>query len=257
MTDPIRAPSLADLPGLRHGFFTRAGGVSEGVYASLNCGAGSKDLPELVAENRARVAAALGAAADRLLSPYQVHSARAVTIDRPWPDGKRPEADAIVTATPGLAIGVLTADCAPVLFADPHARVIGAAHAGWRGARAGVIEAAVKAMEGLGARRASIRAVLGPTIGREAYEVGPELEAEFLTADRGQARFFHRRPGAERPHFDLPAFVMAELVRLGLGSADSAAICTYSDESRFFSFRRTTHRKEPDYGRQISAILLS
>jgi hypothetical protein len=257
MTAPIHAPRLASLPGLRHGFFTRSGGVSDGLYASLNCGAGSKDAPDRVAENRARVARAIGTSPERLLSAYQVHSARAVVADGPWPGGKRPEADAVATAVPGLALGVLTADCAPILFADPQARVIAVAHAGWRGAVAGVLESAVVAMEGLGAERRSIVAALGPSIGRESYEVGPELEAEFLARDAESRRFFHRSGGGARPHFDLPAFVMAQLASLGLGHVESVAACTYRGEQDFFSFRRTTHRGEPDYGRQISAIVLT
>lgn len=257
MTRRIEAPRLARHSGVAHGFFTRHGGVSEGLYASLNCGAGSKDEPRRVAENRARAAAALETAPDRLISAYQVHSARAIVADGPWPGGKRPEADGIVTATPGVALGVLTADCAPVLFSDPEARVIGAAHAGWRGALSGVLEATVAAMEGLGAQRHRIVAALGPTIGPGAYEVGPDFEDRFIEEDAGHARFFRRVTPESRPLFDLPAFVMARLAALGLAGSESLAICTYERESEFFSFRRTTHRGEADYGRQISAILLS
>jgi hypothetical protein len=256
MTSPIHAPRLAALPGLAHGFFTRSGGVSEGHYGSLNCGAGSKDAPDRVTENRARVARSLGTTPERLLSAFQVHSARAIVADGPWPGGRRPEADALATAVPGLALGVLTADCAPVLFADPDARVIAVAHAGWRGAIAGVLESAVVAMEGLGASRSRIVAALGPTIGRDSYEVGPELEAEFRARDPASSRFFHRRSEGARPRFDLPAYVLAALGGLGLGHVESVAACTYLNEGDFFSFRRTTHRGEPDYGRQISAIVL-
>ncbi len=256
MISPITAPGLAALAGIGHGFYTRAGGASAGLYASLNCGAGSRDEPALVVENRARVASSLGTTRERLLSPYQIHSARAVHVDAPWPEGNRPDADGIVTATPGLAIGVLTADCAPVLFVDTEARVIGAAHAGWRGALSGVLAATLEAMIAIGARRSRVRAALGPAIGREAYEVGPELEAEFLAADGGHARFFRRPEAGARPRFDLQGFVMARLGSLGIAGSESVGLCTYTDESRFYSFRRATHRKEADYGRQISAIVL-
>ncbi len=250
----IEADALARLGGVAHGFFTRQGGVSDGVYGSLNCGQGSKDDAARVRENRDRVAAALGAAPDQLLSPWQVHSPDALIVEVPW-TGDRPKADALVTATPGLAIGVLTADCTPVLFADPDAKIIGAAHAGWRGALSGVLEATIAAMERLGARTQRITAAVGPSIGPDSYEVGPEFEREFLAAAPGSARFFHQRPGA-KPRFDLPAFCRDRLDVAGIGTIEDASIDTYADESRFFSFRRTTHRKEGDYGRQISAIVL-
>lgn len=254
MAEHIKAAALARLNGIHHGFFTRRGGVSDGLYGSLNCGQGSRDDAAKIGENRARVAAALGTASGHLLSPWQVHSAEALAIEAPWL-GERPKADALVTRTPGLAIAVLTADCAPVLFADPEARVIGAAHAGWRGALAGILEETVAVMERQGARRERIAAAVGPSIGKESYEVGPEFEREFLAAAPGSAGFFHRRPGA-KPRFDLPGFCRDRLERAGVGVIDDASCDTYADESRFFSFRRATHRQEADYGRQISAIVL-
>lgn len=250
----IEADVLARLDGVAHGFFTRRGGVSDGVYGSLNCGQGSKDDAAKVRENRSRVAVTLGAAPNRLLSPWQVHSPGALIVEAPW-IGDRPKADALVTATPGLAIGILTADCTPVLFADPDAKIVGAAHAGWRGALSGVLEATIAAMERLGARPERIAAAVGPSIGPESYEVGPEFEREFLATAPGSTRFFHQRPGA-KPRFDLPAFCRDRLVRAGIGTIEDASTDTYADESRFFSFRRTTHRKDADYGRQISAIVL-
>lgn len=253
----ILAPSLAGLDGVRHGFFTRAGGVSEGLYESLNIGLGSSDARERVMENRARVAAALGVAADRLVTPYQIHSPDAVVVSTPWPAGEGTRADAIVTATPGLAVGVSTADCGPVLFADAAAGVVGAAHAGWRGALRGVIEATIEAMEGLGAERGRITAVLGPMISADAYEVGPEFVARFLEADAGNAAFFVRSERPGHAMFDLPAYIAARLAAAGVGGVEDLGLCTYSDEARFFSFRRTTHRGEPDYGRLVSAIALS
>jgi hypothetical protein len=254
MAERIQATELGGMPGIDHGFFTRRGGVSEGVYGSLNCGQGSADAPERVSENRARVARALNTDPERLLSVCQVHSSDAVAVDAPWA-GVRPKADAIVTATRGLALGVLTADCAPVLFADAEAGVIGAAHAGWRGALAGVMDATVAAMERLGARRERISAAVGPTIGQDSYEVGPEFEREFLTAAPQSHQFFHTCPD-QRPRFDLAGFCRARLEAAGVGIVEVASPNTYAEESRFFSFRRSTHRMEPDYGRQISAIVL-
>lgn len=250
----IEADALARLHGVAHGFFTRQGGVSDGVYGSLNCGQGSKDNPASIRENRCRVAVTLGAAPDRLLSPWQVHSPDALIVEAPW-TGDRPQADALVTATPGLAIGILTADCAPVLFADPDAKIVGAAHAGWRGALSGVLEATIAAMEKLGAQPERIVAAVGPAIGPKSYEIGPEFEREFLATAPGSTRFFHQRADA-RPLFDLPAFCLDRLTLAGIGTVEHASADTYADESRFFSFRRTTHRKEDDYGRQISAIVL-
>ena len=254
MAERIEAASLKDLPGLAHGFFTRNGGVSSGLYGSLNCGPGSSDVPENVQANRARVATALGVTPDSLLTVWQVHSPDAVVVDGPW-TAERPRADALVTATPNLAIGVLTADCTPILFADPQARVIGGAHAGWRGALSGVIEQTVEAMERLGAKRNRIAAAIGPAIGPDSYEIGPEFEQEFTSAGTGHAQFFHTT-AAGRRHFDLPRFCRSRLEALGAGRIEDLGLDTYAGESRFFSYRRTTHRREADYGRQISAIVL-
>jgi YfiH family protein len=253
---PIQANALAAMPNLSHGFFTRQGGRSSGIYASLNCGVGSKDERAHVLANRALVAAHLGVAPEYLVTCHQSHTAKAIAAHEPWGDGTAPKADGIVTRTPGLAIAVLAADCAPILFADPEARVIGAAHAGWRGALSGILEATVTAMEDLGARRERIRAALGPCIGPDAYEVGPEFEEQFRAGDPGSASFFHRPRAETRARFDLPAYVMHRLKGAGLAESDNASRCTYANEDQFFSFRRTTHRGEGDYGRQISAIVL-
>lgn len=257
MLAPIEARCLSAVPGIRHGFFTRAGGVSGDIYASLNCGPGSSDDPERVTENRARVASHLSASAADLVTLYQVHGATALAVEGPVPALGRPKADAIVTRTPGLAIAVLTADCAPVLFADAQARVVGVAHAGWRGAAAGVLEAAIAEMERQGARRNRIRAAIGPAINRPAYEVGPEFEAELLKGCPNNERFFFRNNPHERAHFDLPGFVEARLAAAGLADIERQSLCTYENESLFFSFRRSQHRKETDYGRQISAIVVT
>jgi YfiH family protein len=239
---------------LRHGFFTRRGGASSGVFDGLNCGPGSSDQLDVVAINRARVAAAMGVGADRLVTVSQVHSDRVVTVDAPF-DGKRPDADGLVTATPGLALAILTADCLPALFADPDAGVIGAAHAGWRGARDGVLEATVDAMVELGAERGRIRATLGPAISQANYEVGPEFLDDFLADDPENARFFAGGNG-DRAQFDLPGYALARLRAAGIGDALWTRHCTYADPERFFSYRRSVHRKEADYGRLISAIRL-
>ncbi|MBU3261067.1 peptidoglycan editing factor PgeF [Roseovarius sp. PS-C2] len=246
----ITADSLAPL---RHGFFTRRGGASSGVFSGLNCGPGSSDQSEIVSINRARVAEALGVSPDHLVTVHQVHSADAVTIDGPL--SERPRADALVTATPGVALAVLTADCQPVLFADPQAGVIGAAHAGWRGALDGVLEATLDAMEALGAARENITAVIGPSISQRAYEVGPEFLDDFIAEDTANSRFFANGEG-DRYMFDLPAYGLHRLRRAEVGQAEWTRHCTYSDPARFFSYRRTTHAKEADYGRMISAIRL-
>ena len=244
------------LPGIAHGFFTRQGGVSSGLYASLNCGTGSKDDRTLVLENRARVAEALGVAADSLATPYQVHGTDAVAVEAAWQPGKGPKADAVVTNRPGVALGIGTADCGPILFADAEARVIGAAHAGWRGALAGVAEAAIAAMERLGARRERIVAVLGPSISQANYEVGPELVARFTAADPANARFFAPSPRDGHALFDLPAYTVARLTAAGVTAANMA-LCTYAEPERFYSYRRATHLGEADYGRLLSAIVLN
>ena len=252
----LQSPSLAALPGIRHAFFTREGGVSDGVYATLNGGIGSKDARANVDENRGRMASALGVTPERLLSCYQIHSPEVVVAREPWSYETRPRADAIVTREPGLAIGVSTADCGPVLFADTQAKVIGAAHAGWRGALGGVLEATVAAMEKLGAARSRIVAASGPMISQPNYEVGADLVERFLAADPDNARFFApARPGHSM--FDLPGYVTARLRRLGLAGVSDLALCTYADPARFFSYRRTTHRGEPDYGRHVNAIALT
>ncbi len=251
------ASSLAAIDGVQHGFFTRQGGVSGGIYTSLNCGPGSRDDAANVTENRARVAEILGAEPNRLLTVFQKHSPDAVVAAKPWKDGKAPEADAIVTAKPGLAIGVLTADCAPVLLCDGEARVIGAAHAGWRGVLSGVVEATVKAMGKLGARPERITAVIGPTISQKAYEVGAEFVEQFLASAPDSAAFFITDESSAEPHFDLPGYVGERLARAGVGAITDLGFCTYCEETRLFSYRRSQHRGEYDYGRQISAILLT
>jgi YfiH family protein len=252
----IQAPSLAALPNIRHAFFTREGGVSDSIYASLNGGLGSKDAPDKVQENRARMAAALGVAPGRFLTCYQIHSPNVVVAKTPWAREATPEADAIVTRERGLAIGVLTADCGPVLFADAEAGVVGAAHSGWKGALGGVLEATIAAMEMLGAKRDRIRTALGPLIRQENYEVGPEFVARFTAEDAANARYFKPSEKAGHAMFDLPSYVAARLARAGVALED-LQLCTYADPARFFSYRRTTHRAEPDYGRHVNAIVLS
>lgn len=254
MLKSVLIDDLSSLPRLAHGFFTRHGGVSEGVYASLNCGLGSKDSPEAVRENRARVMRHLGAR--DVVTAYQVHSTTVVIVDGSA-TGERPRADALVTATRGVAVGVLTADCAPVLLADQAAGVVGAAHAGWRGALAGVAEAALDAMETLGASRARTHAAVGPCIGPNVYEVGPEFEAQFLEHDPSSARFFARAGAGRRPTFNLAGYVAERLRRAGVAAASMAGICSFSVQDDFFSYRRSQMRGEGDYGRQISAIVLT
>jgi polyphenol oxidase len=255
MTMVLQAQSLA-LPGLRHGFFTRDGGVSAGVYASLNGGVGSQDAAANVAENRARMAAALGVAPDHFLTAYQIHSPNVVVADTPWTPDARPRADGIVTRTARLAIGVSSADCGPVLMADAQACVVGAAHAGWRGALAGIIEATVAAMERLGAERQRIVAALGPMIRQRNYEVGADLMTRFRTEDPGNDRFFTSAPRDGHALFDLAGYIGTRLERAGVGQFEDLGLCTYADAAQFYSFRRTTHRAEPDYGRHINAIAL-
>lgn len=241
------------LAPVQHGFFTRRGGASSGIFTGLNCGRGSQDQDAAVAINRGRVAKAMGVAPEALLGVHQVHSARVVTVDGPM--DMRPEADALVTATPGLALSILTADCQPVLFADAGAGVIGAAHAGWRGALDGILGATIEAMEALGATRSNITAVIGPTISQANYEVGPEFVESFQAEDPDTMRHFAGGAG-DRAQFDLPGFGLARLRAEGIGQAEWTRHCTYADPERFFSYRRSCHRKEPDYGRLISAIRL-
>lgn len=242
------------LTPVRHGFFTRRGGASSGVFHGLNCGFGSSDQSEIVSINRARVASAMDVTPDRMASVYQVHSADVLMVED-IPEDTPPKADAMVTATPGIALAVLTADCQPVLFADDEAGVIGAAHAGWKGALDGILEATIDAMETLGARRDRIRAAIGPSISQQAYEVGPEFLDTFLERDPDNARFFANGQG-DRLQFDLVGFSLNRLRQAGVGEAEWIRRCTYSDPDRFYSYRRSVHRKEADYGRLISVIRL-
>ncbi|MEP4768101.1 MAG: peptidoglycan editing factor PgeF [Roseibium sp.] len=244
------------IDGIRHGFFTREGGVSEGIYGSLNIGLGSDDDRDNVLENRQRVAEALRTGQSPLMTPHQIHSADVISVDGLWSEDADRKADALVTSTPGLAIGIATADCGPVLFADPVAKVIGAAHSGWKGALTGILENTVAAMEVLGSKRQNITAVLGPTISQDSYEVGPEFHGRFVEEDQKNARYFISSDLQNHFLFNLPAFVVDRLNQLNLANVSNLEQCTYSKESQFFSYRRTTHRKEPDYGRQISAIVL-
>lgn len=252
-------PTQSDLlktRGIAHGFFGRRGGVSSGVYAQLNCGPGSDDNRLSVIENRARVADHFAIPSGHLLSLHQVHSPRVIEVREPWASGARPEADAMVTRQPGLALGILSADCGPVLLCDPEAGVIGAAHAGWKGALGGVLDATVDEMIGLGADRARIRASLGPTISCNAYETGPEFIERFLAQSPAHAQFF-RPSGREGHHlFDLPAFITNRLEGLAIHAVQNINLCTCGLEQDYFSWRRTTHRKEADYGRNISVIML-
>jgi YfiH family protein len=253
----LQAGSLSGLNDVRHAFFTRSGGVSQGVYASLNGGIGSSDEPARVAENRKRMAAALGVVPERFLSVYQIHSPEVVTVETPWSSEQRPRADAMVTKVPGIAIGVSTADCGPVLFADAEARVIGAAHAGWRGAFGGVLEATVAAMERLGAQRERIVVAIGPMIRQPNYEVGPEFVARFLDADAANASFFAPSDREGHAMFDLAGYAASRLRSGGVGRIEDLGLCTFAEPERFYSYRRKTLLNEPDYGRHINAIALA
>lgn len=245
----LTADSLSDQ---RHGFFTRHGGASSGIFKGLNCGFGSTDQAHAVTLNRARVAEAIGVDVERLATAHQYHSAEVLTVDEPLgPD--RPKADAMVTATPDTALGILTADCAPVLFADTHAGVVGAAHAGWQGALNGVLEATLDAMEKLGANRGTTTAVIGPCISQAAYEVGPEFMDAFIADAPDNTRFFAQGL-RDRVQFDLPAYALHRLRSAGIGEAEWIRHCTYSDADRFYSYRRCVHQKQADYGRLISVI---
>ncbi|MEI8179560.1 peptidoglycan editing factor PgeF [Aestuariivirga sp.] len=252
----IAADALA-LDGITHGFFTREGGHSTGLFDSLNCGMGSGDDKETVLMNRATVAAKLGVAPDCLLSAWQIHSPDAAVVTGPWVGEDRPRVDALVTKTPGVALGVLTADCGPVLFADAKAKVIGAAHAGWKGALTGVTARTLDTMEEQGASRANITAVIGPMISRTAYEVGPEFPDRFIDVNTANARYFTPSTRAGHFMFDLPNYLAERLRGEGVGTVVNLSLCTFSDERRFFSYRRATHRNEKDYGRLISAIALT
>jgi polyphenol oxidase len=252
----LQARSLSGLAGIRHGFFTRNGGVSSGIYASLNGGIGSSDAPARVAENRARMAATLGVEAANLLTVYQIHSPHVVTVEGPWDIQERPRADALVTKVPGLALGITTADCGPILFADKKAGVIGAAHAGWRGAFEGVVEATILAMERCGADRTGIAVAIGPLICQANYEVGPEFVARFHGAADTNAQYF--KPSARPGHalFNLAGYIAARLTAAGIRHIEDIGRCTYAAPETFYSYRRSVHRAELDYGRHISAIAL-
>ena len=252
----LTAPDLEGLHGVRHRFFTRTGGVSDGIYDGLNCGFGSLDSQSSVAENRRRAAAILGLPSEHLLTVFQTHSPDAVIVETPWSPEESPRADALVTAVPGLAIGVLAADCGPVLFADADAGVIGAAHAGWKGALTGVLESTLDAMESLGAKRSSVRAAVGPCIAQTSYEVGQDFADRFTAEDPSNADFFRVPAGAERPHFDLSGYIARRLQVAGIEQPCVLGRDTYAEEELFFSYRRTTHRGESDYGRGLSAICL-
>jgi YfiH family protein len=247
----IRASALSDLP---HGFLGRRGGVSSGDLAGLNVGYGSNDDRSAIDENRHLAVDAILPGGE-LVTVHQVHSADAVYADQAWPQNSRPEADAMVTDRPGLLLGILTADCAPVLLADIEAGVIGAAHAGWRGALGGVTDATIAAMEDLGANRDRIAAAVGPCIGRDSYEVDEAFRRQFLEEDEHNTRFFIDGPGG-RPHFDLTAYVVHRLLAAGIGEVEALHLDTYAEADRFYSYRRASHRGEADYGRQVSLIAL-
>lgn len=252
----LQAGNLAACATVRHGFFTRQGGVSPGIYASLNGGLGSRDAAANVTENRARMAAALGVASERFLTCYQIHSPQVVVAETPWTRETAPRADAVVTCVPALAVGVTTADCGPLLFADAKGGVVGAAHAGWKGALGGVIEATLSAMERLGARRGRIVAALGPMIRQPNYEVGADLVERFCAADAANAAFFAAAPREGHSLFDLPGYIARRLAASGIAAVEDLGICTYADAERFYSYRRATHRGEPDYGRHVNAVAL-
>lgn len=252
----IQAETLKDCPRVRHGFFTRQGGVSAGIYASLNCGYGSNDQPVNVTENRRRALALIALPPEALATTYQIHSADVVEVTQPWPQEARPRVDAMVTTRPSIALGIATADCAPVLLADPAAGVIGAAHAGWRGAVNGVIEAVVRAMVERGAQPARMSAAVGPCIAQASYEVGPEFPQPFLQQDPENRRFFIPSKRAGHFMFDLPGYVVSRLQRLGIGEAASVARDTCAEADLFFSYRRMTLAGDKDYGRGLSVIAL-
>jgi YfiH family protein len=252
---PLQSSHLSGLDGVAHGFFGRRGGVSKGIFASLNCGFGSNDDADAVRENRTRVATWLGTREPQLLTVYQIHSADAVHVTTPWVRGDAPKADGMATNVRGVALGVLAADCAPVLLADAKAGVVGSAHAGWKGALGGVVESVVALMEKLGAERSRIRAAVGPCISQASYEVGPEFRARFVDAAADNARWFVPSTRAEHWQFDLPGYVRARVAAIGI-EVDGVHPCTYEDEKGLFSYRRATHRAEPEYGRNLSAIML-
>tara|TARA_R110000782_G_scaffold7186_7_gene24337 strand:+ start:696 stop:1484 length:789 start_codon:yes stop_codon:yes gene_type:complete len=255
--DIVHAPNLAEQAGVAHGFFTRRGGVSGGIYAGLNCGQGSKDTPEHVRENKRRVMAAMGLKADDLALVHQVHSPDVWTADAPRDRTAMEKADALVSRRKGLALGILTADCAPVLFADGASGVVAAAHAGWRGAMFGVLENTVARMEAEGAQRAGIHAALGPCIRQESYEVGQDMKDAFAVRHADHSKYF---AGGDRPghyQFDLAGFIMDRLAALNLASTHDVGLDTYVDADRFFSYRRATHQGEADYGRELAVVALA
>lgn len=252
----IESALLTAIPNIRHGFFTRQGGHSTGVYASLNCGFGSLDDEAAVKKNRDKVAARMGVEAERLMTVWQSHSPDVIMVEAAWDVRNPPDADAMVTRRPGIALGVLTADCTPILFADRAGQAVGVAHAGWKGALGGILEASIAAFDSQGVRAGDLQAAIGPTIGQANYEVGPEFFDRFVNEERANTRFFAASPRSGHHFFDLPGYVKMKLERLGLAGVDDLDLCTYGDEARFFSYRRATHRGEPDYGRLIAAITL-
>ena len=249
--------TLSGIDGITHGFFSRQGGQSEGLYQSLNCGPGSSDDPDAVASNRCVVAQELGVMQENLLSLYQIHSPKVVVVDKPWAREDAPQADAMVSTRPGIALGILTADCAPVLFSNSTGTVVGAAHAGWKGAVGGVVEATIAAMVELGAEKNDIYGVVGPCIRPESYEVGADMYQQITAMNPLNAQFFD--PGKRDGHyqFDLPSYVLIRLANSGIGMVEDTPGDTYTDEDKYFSYRRATHRNEPDYGRQISAVAIN
>ena len=251
---PIKSPSLGALPGISHGFFTRQGGISTGLYEGLNAGLGSNDNRDHVVENRRRMTQALGVDENRLASPYQVHSPDVIITNEAWTDD-RPKADGVATTQRGLALGIVTADCGPVLFADAEAGVIGACHAGWKGALGGVLENTIAAMVELGAQQGNITAILGPTISQSNYQVGPGFPEPFLALSADNSKYFGASDKPDHHQFDLTGYIVDRLAATGV-TAGAVHRCTYGEEDNFYSYRRTTHRDEPDYGRQLSAIVL-
>ncbi len=249
----VTVDELDRLPGIRHGFLTRRGGVSDGIYDSLNCGLGTTDERQRVMENRARAVKAAGLTGEPLNTAYQVHSAKVLLVERPLDQSNRPEVDGLVTKTRGINLGVLTADCGPVLFADPEAGIVGAAHAGWKGALGGVLQETVRVMEQQGARRENIIAAIGPCIGQDSYEVGTDFPTPFIEQDPANARFFAAN-ACRKFQFDLAGYCASRLAQLGLGAVLVTGHDTCALEDDFFSYRRKTKRGEPDYGRQVSVI---
>lgn len=253
----LQHPALSQISAINHGFFTRRGGTSNNAYDSLNCGYGSDDDRENVTNNRARVATELGVTPENLVTGYQVHSPDVAIVSSPFSDDNRPKVDALVTKIPGLAVAVLTADCGPLLFADHKNRIVAAAHAGWKGAVGGVIENTLSQMENLGAERANITAILGPTISRSNYEVDDAFKARFTSISPDYESFFSKGQREGHCQFDLPSFIMAKLNSEGVANAINLDRCTYAEPDEFFSYRRATHKNEPDYGRQITAIAVT